>query len=449
MKTHLNTMFRILACLIIYSSVAAQNVGIGTEAPFRKLEVVDSSDAYIRITSPTNSGAGLELANEAQDTVADWRIFNNAGGNLTFSKSSPVFPTLFTGNTVFTNDGRYGFGTTSLTADFMFRRSGPLAHMKLNSTNLSSNARFDLITGIESFLSKFWRMENESGDFVMIAGNRGQFSADSLEVFRIDDDGHMAIGRANSHTSLTVDGGPAVGETGEGDMQVGSPDGFHLRFDNNEILARNGDNPSTLFFQWHSGNLSLADDDDGKVGIGNSSPASKLHITDGVDASYAGHGSMVLGEIDGLNTVLDNNEILARNDGGESPLYIQNDGGDVLIAGQEQGQVGIGITSTATLPHTDYLLAVDGKIICEEARVEMSQDWPDYVFEDGYTLMPLDELEEEINALGHLPGIPSADVVEKDGLELGDMQRRMMEKIEELTLYIIDLKKEIDDLKKK
>ncbi|MEL6987769.1 MAG: hypothetical protein AAGK97_08040, partial [Bacteroidota bacterium] len=97
----------------------------------------------------------------------------------------------------------------------------------------------------------------------------------------------------------------------------------------------------------------------------------------------------------------------------------------------------IGTTGGAT----GYKVSVDGKIACEEVRVELSQNWPDYVFEESYELTPLDELEKEINKQGHLPGIPSAQKVESEGIQVGEMQRKMMEKIEELTLYVIELNK--------
>jgi hypothetical protein len=110
------------------------------------------------------------------------------------------------------------------------------------------------------------------------------------------------------------------------------------------------------------------------------------------------------------------------------------------------GSVVIG--GSSTLPAAGYSLSVDGKIISEEMKVQLNTSWPDYVFRKNYRLLPIHELEKYIVHNNHLPNIPSAKELE-DGVELGDMQRRMMEKIEELTLYIIQLKKEIEDLKKK
>jgi len=111
----------------------------------------------------------------------------------------------------------------------------------------------------------------------------------------------------------------------------------------------------------------------------------------------------------------------------------------------EAGGVTIG---TYNLP-SGYRLAVDGKIASEEVLVQLSSNWPDYVFEEEYELLELNDLKSFIDRNNHLPGIPSADVVEEKGIELGEMQKMQMEKIEELTLYILELKKELDDLKLK
>ena len=104
------------------------------------------------------------------------------------------------------------------------------------------------------------------------------------------------------------------------------------------------------------------------------------------------------------------------------------------------GNVGIG-TSNPT-----YKLSVLGNIRAQEVVVETG--WADYVFTEKYKLTPLHEVEKFIQQNKHLPNIPSAKEVEENGLHLGDVQKRMMEKIEELTLYIIRQQKEIEVLKK-
>jgi hypothetical protein len=108
------------------------------------------------------------------------------------------------------------------------------------------------------------------------------------------------------------------------------------------------------------------------------------------------------------------------------------------------GAVGIGTTNTGS-----FKLAVEGKIGARGIKVTMENPFPDYVFEPTYQLRPLAHLEQYINQNKHLPGIPSAAEVKKEGgIELGDMNVKLLEKIEELTLYVIELKKENEQMKK-
>jgi hypothetical protein len=80
-------------------------------------------------------------------------------------------------------------------------------------------------------------------------------------------------------------------------------------------------------------------------------------------------------------------------------------------------------------------------------KVQLKAGWPDYVFHKNYDLKSFDELRSFIAENNHLPNIPAAAELEKSGLEVGEMQRKMMEKIEELTLYVLQLEKEVRSLK--
>lgn len=104
------------------------------------------------------------------------------------------------------------------------------------------------------------------------------------------------------------------------------------------------------------------------------------------------------------------------------------------------GNVGIGTSTSA-----NYKLAVNGSIRAKEIWVETN--WSDFVFEDNYNLMNLKDLEQYINRYKHLPNIPAATEVEQNGLKLAEMNAKLMMKIEELTLYVIELNKEKDELK--
>ena len=87
-----------------------------------------------------------------------------------------------------------------------------------------------------------------------------------------------------------------------------------------------------------------------------------------------------------------------------------------------------------------------GNMKVKRLRVTLT-DWPDYVFGEGYRLRPLAEVEEHIERHSHLPDVPSAAEVEAEGADLGEMNKVLLQKVEELTLYIIDLQRQINELK--
>lgn len=103
-------------------------------------------------------------------------------------------------------------------------------------------------------------------------------------------------------------------------------------------------------------------------------------------------------------------------------------------------------TSSNTDGSDIYKLSVAGKVRAHEVKVYNT--WADYVFEEDYNLKPLTEVEEFIAENGHLPNVPSAAEVEEKGIELGEMTKIQQEKIEELTLYLIQQQKENQELKK-
>jgi hypothetical protein len=96
-----------------------------------------------------------------------------------------------------------------------------------------------------------------------------------------------------------------------------------------------------------------------------------------------------------------------------------------------------------------YRLYVDKGILTEKVKVAVktSADWADHVFNKNYPLMPLQQVDAFIQANGHLPGIPSAEEMVKKGNDLGQTDAKLLAKIEELTLYMIEIKKENDQLK--
>jgi hypothetical protein len=134
-----------------------------------------------------------------------------------------------------------------------------------------------------------------------------------------------------------------------------------------------------------------------------------------------------------------------------SPQATLHVNGDTLVEGNLNvaGTFNLGslnfqsLTINTTTPKPGYELSVDGQIVCEELLVQDSGNWPDYVFADDYLLRPLHEVESHIKSQRRLPGVPSATQVQAEGISVGAMQKRMMEKIEELTLYAIEQNKRL------
>lgn len=125
------------------------------------------------------------------------------------------------------------------------------------------------------------------------------------------------------------------------------------------------------------------------------------------------------------------------------PIYFITNN-ETRIAIDTLGNVGIGTSNPQAK------LAVDGSILAKSVKVNTSSSyWPDYVFSQDYELMNLKDLENYIYKNQHLPGIISAKEVEMQGnVDIGEINAKLLEKIEELTLYIIDLQEQINKQQK-
>ncbi|QOI98551.1 MAG: hypothetical protein HRU69_14130 [Flammeovirgaceae bacterium] len=116
--------------------------------------------------------------------------------------------------------------------------------------------------------------------------------------------------------------------------------------------------------------------------------------------------------------------------------YTLNVGGSINATGtiSTSGTLNIGATAVPN----GYKLAVAGKIITEEIVVKLQNAWPDYVFKPDYNRLSLVELAEYISKNGHLPGIPMETQIKEEGINLSQMTIKLLEKVEELSLYIIE-----------
>ena len=196
----------------------------------------------------------------------------------------------------------------------------------------------------------------------------------------------------------------------------------------------------------------------GSIGINPTSPFQMLHVVEGnilISASSerapgSTNGSILFGDEPSSSNPYGKwgIEYVGNNDEGYGLNFWKpyNTGGgymnNVLFLA-DNGNVGVGTNE----PPAKF--SVNGKVLAKEVHVCTSPEcWPDYVFGENYKLMNLKELEAYVIAYKHLPGVPSANDVEEQGdVDLGEMNVILLEKVEELTRYVIDLQKQIDEMK--
>lgn len=199
----------------------------------------------------------------------------------------------------------------------------------------------------------------------------------------------------------------------------------------------------------------------GKVGIGEENPNSKLHVHNGriqITGNNSYGGPMM---IFGGDANVPNGEWgIEYTSSGVSGLNFWKPSGSTNFGNykmfiSDDGKVSIGLdpNNPNSYPRAtfsgDYNLYVGKGILTEKLTVALrsTDDWADYVFTDSYDLLPLSEVEKHIEEKGHLPNVPSAEEVTQSGIDVAKMDAKLLEKIEELTLYIIQQQKEIKELR--
>lgn len=282
----------------------------------------------------------------------------------------------------------------------------------------------------------------------------GKFSTGNSNLFLGWNAGAGTLGSpVNGSNNIFAGNQSGKNATGSGNNFIGSNSGLNSNGDNNIFIGASGVN-----------------------NLGEHNIALGYHAAE----TIAGSHNIILGRDagQGLNTAWGSRNIIlgagtARHGNGNNKLYIGNDQG-TLIYGEfrrtadgdipasvsqlkfNAQKVGIGYDSTGNFGNfpaitfsdaASYRLFVRGGILAYQMRVRIETGWADYVFAKDYKLMSLKDTEKYIADNGHLPNMPSAAEVEADGVELGNIVKLQQEKIEELTLHLIEQDKHIELLK--
>jgi len=247
----------------------------------------------------------------------------------------------------------------------------------------------------------------------------GYYSGDVLQGYGNSTFGHYT-GKSISYGSLNTFAGYFAGRytvNATSNSFMGSYAGYN-----------NTEGDYNLFFGIRSGNENTTGSNNLAIGSysGYSNSTGSANVFFGHYAGYYETGS---------------NKLYIENSNDSIPLIYGEFDNDLLSIG---GRLGIG---TRNVPDS-IRLAVDGTIIAKEVIITID-DFPDYVFEKSYKLRSLSELESFIGLNGHLPDVPSAEQVEKEGVKMGEMDALLLKKIEELTLYVIEIGKENEKLLEK
>ena len=398
----------------------AGNVGIGTKTPEHKLSVLGN----ISSTIGSNEGGALFLENTfktANDASYRWALYNmtgSYGNSLQFWNYNKNF-TVYGPKLTIRDDGNVGIGTSNPTSklDVIGTIQGRAVIKLLDYSNIVK-ADFAYDSAIDQMYLYGYK---PNSIFSIYTGGKRQFDITST--------GNVGIGNTSPEHKLSVSGNisskTSTNEGGaiflENDSKTATDVSYRWALYNmtgsygNSLQFWNYNREFTAY----GPKLTIADD--GSVGIGTTTPTAKLQVNG--SAKFQGNTFFTGDYSEWFDEA---NRPLAIAYNRNSNVY--------LVAGTSTGNVGIGTNAPREK------LSVNGKIRAHEIKVEQA-NWPDYVFEDSYKNLSLKEVEKFIKKNKHLPDMPTAAAIEKNGLALGEIVKLQQQKIEELTLHLIQQEK--------
>ncbi len=391
--------------------VTAQNVGIGTNTPAAKLDVKSTTSSYI-----------------AQ-----------------FNGIAPMYMGLFEGNVY-----RGYLGSFSGNAeDVDFGTGSGNNSGKLHLT-IQANPRFTIDAagkiGIGTTEPKHLLHVTGGDLFVQSSSGLIRFGYQGGNEWQMASTGSGADLRWYS----SPDGGTTITPrhyfSQNGNVGIGGFSGPGIPLARLDVIGAGVSSSTNSFMLRNSlGDTLLRMRDDGRMGIGyNGSSYGRTLNMGGTGINFYTANEAAFG---GAVFPTDTSLVIWSNSAANNYLVLQPSWGNTGIGTYTpnakfhvNGVQLIGGNSARIA--TGYQLSVDGQIIAEGFTTLNSTMWPDYVFEKNYNLLNLEEVEKHIIQKKHLPNVPSAATIEKEGIKLGEMSSKLMEKVEELTLYIIELNKQ-------
>lgn len=394
------------------SYINGGNVGIGTSSPTQSMHISDGSASNV---TGTGSKGSLLLTDQSRPRIWFEDSGEGAGDKLmalTYDIENLYVGSMSDGGGAWDNkdilvinrDGNVGIGESN-PASPLHVKSSTNRTLKLDFTNISDGSY--TWQSLETNSTEQWRIVGREAD----EANLEFWNKNSNSVMSLNQNGKVGIGNTNPNSLF----------------EIGSA-GSALQADK---LAVRGDKVQgfTSF-----GNLySLHDYDIAAFGSresGHQVSAIKLLTMNSGGSTRGARIAFLNTDVSGVNS-----ETLKFMVGSSAGTDVMN-----LLA---NGNVGIG---TAT---PQAKLAVNGHVRATEIKVLADITVPDYVFEPDYDLRTLKETKEYITENKHLPEIPSAAEIGENGIDLGDMNMRLLKKIEELTLYQIELMERLEKAEKK